>query len=235
MARLRRMRELIGRGVQAREAAQAVLAGEPVVVAGDNPAESRRELGHAVEAVHYASIASMLDELFSVEGTVRTWNEVVAPVLRSMGDRWARGEECYAAEWALATEVSAAIDRHVRSFELQPVAGSVLLACCPGERHSLPVEVLGGALAEARIPTVLLGGMVPPDTTRAMVAKTEPAIVVLWSTLPETADTGLRDSLHEGGTRLCLAGPGWGNLTGGEFPQVDDLAGAVALIGRLVG
>jgi hypothetical protein len=52
---------------------------------------------------------------------------------------------------------------------------------------------------------------------------------------PETADFELRDSLHEAGTPLCLAGRGWGNLPGSEFPQVDDLAGAVALIGKLVG
>ncbi|HEV7979924.1 MerR family transcriptional regulator [Amycolatopsis sp.] len=226
VGRLQRMRRLIDRGVRAREAAHLVLTGGASAL---SVSDGVRELGAAAEAVRFGSMAALLDDLLTAKGPARAWHDVVAPVLRAMEVRWMRGDQCYASEWALTSEVSAAIERYVLPLR-QAVSGRpVLLVCSPGERHSLPLEVLRAALAEDGIPVVFLGEMVPPETTVGLVGKLDPAAVVLWSMTADTADHELAGQLAE--SRLCLAGAGW--TRDHELPWADDLEGALALLSDL--
>ncbi len=105
----------------------------------------------------------------------------------------------------------------------------MLIACCPGERHSLPVEVLRASLAEAGIPAVYLGHMVPAETTAGMVARLEQVLVVLWSMSPATVDLLLCRRLQRKGFAVAVAGPGWEGLDVRGAPWVDDLTGALDL------
>jgi DNA-binding transcriptional MerR regulator len=226
VGRLRRMRRLIERGVRAREAASLVLTGGASAL---SVSDGVRELGAAAEAVRLGSMAALLDDLLATKGPAGAWRDVVAPVLRAMEARWARGDQCYAAEWALTGEVSAAIERFVLPLR-QTVSGRpVLLICSPGERHSLPLEVLRAALAEDGIPVVFLGEMVPPETTVGLVGKLDPAAVVLWSMTADTADHDLAGQLTA--YRLCLAGAGWPKDH--DLPWVNDLDGALEVLSDL--
>jgi methanogenic corrinoid protein MtbC1 len=185
-----------------------------------------RELGEAAEAVRFGSMAALLDDLLAAKGPADAWHDVIAPVLRAMGARWTRGDQCFASEWALTGEVSAAIERFVLPLR-QTVSGRpVLLVCSPGERHSLPLEVLRAALADDGIPVVFLGEMVPPKTTADLVEKLDPVAVVLWAMTPDTADHELAGQLTH--SRLCLAGAGWPRDH--DLPWVNDLEGALTLL-----
>jgi MerR family transcriptional regulator, light-induced transcriptional regulator len=226
VGRLRRMRRLIDRGVRAREAAHLVLSGG---VSALSVADGVRELGEAAEAVRFGSMAALLDDLLAAKGPADAWHEVIAPVLRAMEARWTRGDQCYASEWALTGEVSAAIERFVLPLRQTASGRPVLLVCTPGERHSLPLEVLRAALADDGIPVVFLGEMVPPETTAGLVEKLDPVAVVLWAMTPDTAGQELAGQLTH--ARLCLAGAGWNRDH--DLPWVNDLEGALTLLSDL--
>jgi methanogenic corrinoid protein MtbC1 len=87
-----------------------------------------------------------------------------------------------------------------------------LLACTDEEQHSLPLEALAAALAQAGVACRMLGARVPPAALIDSVRRTGPAVVVLWAHAAETADVNQLRGLLAGPRRplLVLAGgPGW--------------------------
>ncbi len=227
--RLQHMQRLIGRGIRAREAAAAVFSGADEALPEVPPDRRVDELEQASEDLEFPAIAALLDETLDVMGAAKMWTEVLLPILRNLGGRWLRGDVCFESEWALTTEVSFALQRYVARFAAVRTNRPVLIACCPEERHSLPVEVLRASLVEAGIPAVYLGPMVPAETTAGMVARLEPALVVLWSMSPATVDLLLCRRLQRKGFAVAVAGPGWEGLDLRGAPWVDDLAGALDL------
>ncbi|MEC3982481.1 MerR family transcriptional regulator [Amycolatopsis sp. H20-H5] len=226
--RLQYMQRLIERGVKAREAAAVALSGR--AVEGVVPSDSVRGLARAAEELRFASMAGLLDESLATNGPVATWNEVLVPVLRDFGARWRRGAVCFEAEWALTDEISFALERYSRPVR-EPMAGrAVLLACCPEERHSLPMEILRAALADYGVPAVLMRQLVPPETTIGMALKLDPAVVVLWSMSSATADDLLVQRLQRRDFPVCAAGPGWERFSELPVPWVNDLVGALDMV-----
>ncbi|MBB5857448.1 MerR family transcriptional regulator [Amycolatopsis umgeniensis] len=227
--RLQHMRRLIDRGIRAREAAAAVFSG--VDEALPDVSRDRRvgELEQASEGLEFSAIAALLDETLDAMGAARMWTEVLLPVLRNLDRRWLRGDVCFESEWALTTEVSFALQRYVSRFTGTRPDRTVLIACCPEERHSLPVEVLRASMAEVGIPAVYLGHMVPAETTAGMVDRLEPVLVVLWSMSPSTVDLLLCRRLQRRGFAVAVAGPGWEGLNVRGAPWVNDLASALDL------
>ncbi|MEC3976400.1 MerR family transcriptional regulator [Amycolatopsis sp. H20-H5] len=226
--RLQHMQRLIERGAKAREAAAVALAGR--VVEGVSASESVIELADAAQELRFASMAGLLDESFAMNGPVATWSEVLVPVLRNLGERWIRGDLCFEADWALTDEISCALERYLGPLRETMAGRSVLLACCPEERHSLPMEVLRAALVDQGVPAVFLRQMVPPETTIGMALKLDPAVVVLWSMSANSADDLLVQRLQRRGFEVCVAGPGWARFSELAVPWVDDLTSALQLI-----
>ncbi|MET8854405.1 MerR family transcriptional regulator [Amycolatopsis sp. NPDC004625] len=227
--RLQHMQRLIDRGLRAREAAAAVFSGLEGAMP-DVPASRRaEELERAAEDLDFAALAALLDELLDALGPARAWAEVLIPVLDHLGGRWLRGDVCFESEWALTGEISLALQRYSARFANIPPGRAVLLACCPDERHSLPMEVLRAAMVEVGIPAVYLGQLVPAETTAGVAAKLEPVVVFLWSMSTGTIDDGLVRRLRRRGFEVVMAGPGWETLAGREVAWVNDLGGALEL------
>ncbi|EOD63794.1 MerR family transcriptional regulator [Amycolatopsis vancoresmycina] len=226
--RLQHMQRLVARGMPVREAAAAAFSGGPGTVAPEVPASRRAdELADAADELRYASVAGLLDETLGTLGPAAAWTDVLAPVLRGLGDRWQRGDVCFASEWALTTEISLAFERFSRRFPAAVPGRPVLLACCPAERHSLPMEALRATLAEAGVPVAYLGQLVPAETVADLAARLDPVLVLLWSKTPPTADDLLAARLRDLGCAVGTAGPGWDHLGDRGFPRVNDLASAV--------
>ncbi|RSN30391.1 helix-turn-helix-type transcriptional regulator [Amycolatopsis sp. WAC 04169] len=225
--RLQHMQRLIDRGIPAREAAAAAFSGTGETVP-DVPADRLvGELEQAAEDLEFASIAALLDETLGAIGAAATWADVLLPILRGLGDRWSRGDVCFESEWALTTEVSLALQRYVARFTTGPSERGVLIACCPGERHSLPVEVLRASLAEIGVPAVHLGQMVPAETLAGLASRLDPVLVVLWSMSAGTVDVLLCERLQRQGSEVVVAGPGWEGLNVRGAPWVNDLTTAL--------
>jgi len=100
--------------------------------------------------------------------------QLLAPVLRTVGDRWQRGslsvgEEHRASAVAvrLVGRLGPAFARRGRSL------GTVVLGAAPGDAHSLPVSMLADVMRSRGYRVVDLGGNVPLASFTAAVAGTD--------------------------------------------------------------
>lgn len=235
--RLRLMQRLITGGTRPREAAELALLRAVQIsdhVARADIAALATSLNQAAEALRLDTVADLLDAFFETRGVVATWRDVLRPVIRSVGDRALNDESCRDIEWALAGSISAALDRSLRTNRVHPGSRHpALLVCCPRERHALPLRALAAGLHERSVPAVLLGEMVPAETTLAAERRLRPAVVVLWALRQENAARSLARRLHARHVPLILAGSGWQDFTAVPATKTADLDHALSLIEAL--
>ena len=224
LARLALMRRLTIEGVDAAEAARIAKAtSDP---AGTAPPGARprppatppgtvKGLRRAALALDPDGVERLLDVALA-DGVTRAWTSVIAPALRSLGSQYATAGRYIAAEHLLSYAVSAALARVPRP----PARPRVLLACTPEEHHSLPLEALAAALAQAGVASRMLGARVPAHALRDALARTGPAAVLIWAHSPETADGGqiaVAAGIRPRPALVAACGPGWdpGSLPAG--------------------
>jgi hypothetical protein len=146
----------------------------------------------------------------------------MVPTLHAVGRKWeSAGDRYVEVEHLLSWHISRVL--HRASGPAGPGAratgaGPVVLACVPGEQHSLPLEALHAALVEQGLPTRMFGAAVPPEALTAAVRRLGPVAVVLWSQTRSTADRPLARHIAATawgikGARaqpaVLLGGPGW--------------------------
>ncbi|MEU6772269.1 MerR family transcriptional regulator [Streptomyces sp. NPDC046759] len=205
-----------------------------------------RGLARAAVRLDAPELESRLLAAIRAHGLIATWEEVMVPTLRAVGRKWESSADRYVeVEHLLSWHISTA----VRSVPLllpcarpAPGAPPVVLACVPGEQHSLALEALRAALDERGVPTRMLGAAVPVEALLACVRRTGPAAVVLWAQARSTASLPLArhiDGLEWGaaGARrrpvVLPAGPGWDRRAVSGFPRCTGLRDAVGLLGGL--
>jgi hypothetical protein len=179
-----------------------------------------RGLGRAAMRLDAESVRQIATDAVRHLGVVRAWDTVLRPVLAAIGERHGRTGALVEVEHMLSAVVSGVLGSVPRPPGDD--RGRVLLACADEEQHSLPIEALAAALAQAGVTCRLLGARVPPTALRAAVLRTGPSAVLLWSHDPSTAAVGQLSTLSGDRTRpmlLAAAGPGW---------QVDGLPPGVA-------
>jgi hypothetical protein len=169
-----------------------------------------RGLGRAAMRLDAESVRQIAADAVRHLGVIRAWDSVLRPVLAAIGERHGRTGGLVEVEHL----VSAVVSDVFGSVPRPPVngRGRVLLACADEEQHSLPLEALAAALAQAGVMCRLLGARVPSTALRAAVRRTGPSAVLLWSHLPATAAVGQLSTLSGDRTRpmlLAVAGPGW--------------------------
>ena len=170
-----------------------------------------RGLARAMLALDEQRISETIQTVLSRDGTVRTWEELLVPVLTGVGTRFEHTGTGVEAEHLLSVAIIAALTRRAADLPGQVQHRAVLLASAEGEQHSLPLHALAAALAEQGIGSRVLGPDLPYFALAAAVQRTGPAVVFLWSQAPATGDpAGLPDlSPRRPGARLILGGPGW--------------------------
>ncbi|MFF0744652.1 MerR family transcriptional regulator [Streptomyces sp. NPDC004111] len=208
------------------------------------PARTVRGLRNAAVRLDSPTLDELLNDTVRTHGLVDCWQEAMSPALRAIGRTWANsgdaaGERYVEAEHLLSWHVSTALRRNTPAKEVdddQPV----LLACLPGELHTLALEALDAALAERGLPTRMFGAAVPLGALSEAVRRTGPRAVVLWSQTRPTADRSVvgRVRATARGIRgartqpvVLAAGPGWdrtGPSEGVHRPR--DLASALRII-----
>jgi hypothetical protein len=154
------------------------------------------------------SMADLLAVSIRDRGVVRTWDDLICPVLVGIGERQSASARLIEVEHLLSRTVSEALSAVSRPGG----PAVVLLACADDEQHTLPLEALAAALAEHGRASRLLGARVPPTALRDAVRRTGPTAVLVWSQLPGTGDPAQLTGLMEVRPRpavLAVAGPGW--------------------------
>ncbi|MBX9365101.1 MerR family transcriptional regulator [Streptomyces sp. WAC04114] len=192
--------------------------------------------------------AVALDELLEAaiveHGLIAAWTEVIMPTLQAVGRKWeSSGEKYVEVEHFLSWHVSGALRRGAPPSAADRPGAAVVLACVPGENHTLPLEVLAAALAERGLPVRMFGGALPVESLVTAVRRTGPAAVGLWAQSRTTASRPLAQHVAamEWGVRgarrkpvVLTIGPGWSGRTITGLPRPTGLAEAVALLESVV-
>lgn len=190
--------------------------------AGLQLADARQEcrgLARAALRLDAESVDALLASAIADHGLVTAWNEVIVPTLMAVGRKWERSGERYVeVEHLLSWHVSSALRRSHDAPSGQGEGPPVLLACVPGEGHTLPLEALAAALAERAVPVRMFGAALPFEALDGAVRRMGPAAVVLWAQSRTTANRPLARHVAQmrwgvrGARRRPLvltAGPGW--------------------------
>ena len=183
--------------------------GRRLALPGASP--TARGLARAVLALDEKWISEVILATLARDGSVRTWGELILPVLSGLGTRYEQTGTCIEAEHLLSMAVVAAFSRRAADLPGKVEHRAVLLASAQGEQHSLPLYALAAALAERGIDSRMLGSDLPYPALAAAVRRTGPGVVFLWSQVPGTGDPAVLPDLspRRPGARLLLGGPGW--------------------------
>ena len=207
VARVRSMREHLGRGVSAAEAARLALD-EPAT-SGVGPAEGlANELAAAFDALDDIAAQTALDRTLAtltVEGALR---EVLLPVMRDVGSGWEDDQAVIAREHFATNLVRGRLLALARGWDLGG-GPRALLACGPDEQHDLGLIAFGLALRSRGWRITYLGPSTPLATLTEAARVTEPALVALSASLEQRLE-GAEAELVElaSSVRLALGGPG---------------------------
>jgi DNA-binding transcriptional MerR regulator len=255
LARLEVMRRLTTEGVPPAEAARWARR-TPDVPAAVEPARQRHQqpiraragggfaipVGRAGPAARGLARAAMrldsvgmretIERAIATHGVVATWDGVLRPVLVGIGERHVATAGLIEVEHLLSrcvSEVFAIVARPAPSAD----PPRILLSCADEEQHSLPLEALAAALAQAGVACRLLGARMPTAALLEAISRTGPAAVVIWSHAPVTADPAQLAALlasHRRPLLVLAAGPGWrGGLLPAGVVRPASLGEAVAL------
>lgn len=166
-----------------------------------------------------AALDRLLLDAIGDHGLIAAWTEVIVPTLQAVGRKWeTSGERYVEVEHFLSWHVSGALRRAAPDTVPDRPGATVVLACAPGENHTLALEVLSAALAERGIPVRMFGGALPVESLIAAVRRTGPAAVALWAQSRTTASRPLAQHVAsmEWGVRgarrsplVLTLGPGW--------------------------
>ncbi|AJF64014.1 MerR family transcriptional regulator [Streptomyces vietnamensis] len=209
--------------------------------------QEARGLARAAVRLDGPAVEGLLQEALAEHGLVTAWQEIMVPTLHAVGRKWESSEDRYVeVEHLLSWHISTALRRAaVTGPATASPAAPVVLACVPGEQHSLPLEALAAGLAERGLPTRMFGAAVPAEALDAAVRRSGPVAVALWSQTRSTAHHAL--ARHVAGTAfgvrgarrapvVLLAGPGWlGRPPAPGMMRPTGLPEAIGVISRLYG
>ncbi|MFJ1929435.1 MerR family transcriptional regulator [Streptomyces sp. NPDC088131] len=213
----------------------------PDELAPDAARHERRGLMSAALRLDARTIDDRLTSAIGRYGPVAAWDQVIMPTLHAVGRKWqTSGEKYVEVEHLLSWHVSSALRRvTVPPATADDGTGLALLACTPGETHTLPLEALAACLTERGLGVRMFGASVPGEALTEAVRRTGPSAVVLWS---QSRNTAARPLAHhvassERGVRgartrpaVLIAGPGWAGppMPGTHRPR--ELAEAIRML-----
>ncbi|MFF8730992.1 MerR family transcriptional regulator [Streptomyces sp. NPDC015171] len=213
---------------------------------GVSPDEVRlaaRGLGRAAVRLDAGAVGERLEGAMTRYGLLAAWQEIMVPTLHAVGRRWASaGDRYVAVEHLLSWQVSTTLRRHTRRPTTTAGSagpGPVLLACVPGEQHTLALEALDAALSRRGVPTRMFGAAVPVEALLPAVRRLGPAAVMLWAQARSTANPPLAEHVAamEWGVKgaraqplTLLGGPGWSGRPSRGMLRPTALAEAVDIL-----
>lgn len=204
-----------------------------------------RGLSRAAVRLDAPLVDELLASFVAAYGLLHAWEDVMVPTLRAVGRTWeAAGDKYVEVEHLLSWHISSVLRRVPPAPPRRTDTGPVLLACVPGEQHTLPIEALNAVLAEHGLPTRMFGAAVPATALDEAARRVGPRAVVLWSQSRSTASRPLAQHIGAGswgvrGARsspeVMLAGPGWAGPPLPGMPRPHGLREALTTLARLYG
>src|SRR3954454_12106737 len=243
--RVRLMMRHLERGYAAAEAASLAIEG----IVSPSPARLGAQLPEGVvqrssallwEAAYEfdeGAAERALDDLFRAFTIDAVLRDAVLPFLRDLGRAWADGQASVGQEHFASRLIEARLMSLTRGWG-SGGGPRALLACPPGERHTLGLLAFGIALSRHGWRITYLGDDTPVESIELAASATEPAIVVVaaadarWFEASEEGLGGLA-----GRERLAVAGAGASQSLaarlGAERIEADPVSAAAELATRL--
>jgi methanogenic corrinoid protein MtbC1 len=162
----------------------------------------------SLDALDEPATQRTLDTLFALIHVETAIVRVILPVLRGIGEAWANDEISVAAEHYASNLLQGRLLALSRGWD----SGSgplAVLACAPGELHTIGLIAFGLALRSRGWRIVYLGPSTPLDSLAGWAPAHRPEVVVVSAVTAERlidAEAGLRELAR--GTRLVLGGAG---------------------------
>ncbi|MBD0282494.1 MAG: cobalamin B12-binding domain-containing protein [Thermoleophilaceae bacterium] len=210
--RVRLMQQQLWSGLSAAQAAQQVARIERESNLHDEsietPFELSRQLAGSLEAFDEDRAHELLDRLFGLHGLEKAIRDAIMPYLRELGERWAQRQVTIAQEHFASRLIEGRLLALARGWN-KGRGPRAVLACPPGEQHTLPLVSFGLILRSRGWRNIYLGGETPPSTVQ-MAADTVAADVVVMSAVSADRFAPIARELRALARRcsLLLAGPG---------------------------
>jgi methanogenic corrinoid protein MtbC1 len=186
---LARMRDLIGQGRRAVEAAALVKAGHAT-----SPGPLVDAFLRAALELAPGSIARTLDAARETLGLDRTVDEVLLPAMRQVGERWHSGGMDVAHEHLATNAAQAWLAALHPTTPLRPHP-PIILSCGPLDHHTLGLEAIAALLRVRNWDCRLLGARTPAESLIRAAAETDAVAVVLVSHIPAARPAAV-EALH---------------------------------------
>ena len=220
VARVEWLCERLREGYRIGEAAN--LLGTAAVTPARTAQDHLHAILSAVEIGDPAAIGLLVDQAFALYDVDAALDEILAPLLREIGDRWQRGELTVAEEHVVSEAVRSRLG-HLLADAGGGVRGTVVLACAPGERHELGLMMLAIALRRDGWKVTYLGADTPLADAAALAVRQSARVLGISVTTAPVDYLPALENLH-----VVLGGQGAGAHTGALAETVSALRGFAA-------
>lgn len=205
------------------------------VVATPGAEQGARGLARAATALDAQVCHELISRGIAINGVISTWNDLIVPVLRGVGERWQSSGKGMDIEHVLSSTVSSALNAVVHATTSFVNPRPAMLAGANNERHQLPLWALAASLAEVNVRSLMIGSGLPTDALGEAVTKTGPAAVFIWSQIGPTDLAELdRLPITRPAARIVVGGPGWVGTASQRIERIMDLESATTVIQRAV-
>ena len=183
VARIRRMRELIAGGVSAAEAASIARGAATAAARTESvtlPTELTEELATALYALDETAAHAVIDRLLGAVTLETFVSGVALPILKEVGDRWARKVTTVGHEHFATTVLRGRLLGLARGWD-HGTGPRVALACLPGELHDVGLLAFGILLWRSGAGILYLGQDTPLDALTEVARREDCALAVVSS------------------------------------------------------
>ncbi len=108
-------------------------------------------------------LETALSEIYQKQGMQAFITETVAPLLYTVGERWAKGKLQIFEEHLLSEVLTRFLNSEISAIQKTSMKPRVLLATLPGEEHTLGLLMFSALLSARDVSVNNLGGEVPLD------------------------------------------------------------------------
>jgi DNA-binding transcriptional MerR regulator len=206
VARVEWLRDRLAEGFRISEA--AALLADGAASSASSTIELRDALVAAVRDPDARQLNALIEQAFTLHDVETAIEEIVAPALRTVGDRWQEGAECIAEEHLLSEAVRSRL-RVLLADRRHAVRGTAVLACAPGERHELGLLALAVLLQADGWLAVYLGADAPLESSVALARRMGAGALCLSASTPDLLEElrrGVADARLPESTRVIVGG-----------------------------
>jgi MerR family transcriptional regulator, light-induced transcriptional regulator len=176
VARVEWLRDRLGEGFRIGEAAALLESDQSD--AESSTAGLRDAIVAAVGELDAHRLVGVIEQSFTLYDVETAVEEIVAPALRVVGDRWREGAECIAEEHLLSEVVLARL-RSLLGDRRPALRGTAVLACAPGEQHELGLLALAVLLQADGWLAIYLGADTPLEAAVTTSLRTDADLLCL--------------------------------------------------------